>query len=53
MDGGRLVGSAVACWALLSGLVIGARALYEKITALAVEANPKVTDGTEIGDEEG
>lgn len=53
MDGARILGSVIACWALLSGLVIGVRALREKIAAPAPEKNPKVTDGTEIGDEEG
>ncbi len=53
MDGGRIVGSVVVCWVLISGLVIGARVLREKITAPRPEVNPKVTDGTEIGDEEG
>jgi hypothetical protein len=53
MDSGRIFGSVIACWALLSGLVIGARALYEKVPAPGPEINPKTTDGTEIGDEEG
>lgn len=56
MDGGRMFGSAVALSALVPALVIGAREVYKK-TLESVGPKPEkgasVTDGKEVGDEEG
>lgn len=53
MDGGRILGSAIGLSVMLSGLVVGARVLYEKATTPRPEQSPETTDGKEIGDEEG
>lgn len=56
MDLGRAMGVAVAGASVTSGLVIGARAAYEKLTGLAMksEQGPVPTSlSKEPGDEEG